>query len=74
MAPSKTSLALLFVDKKTVVIGVLIVLAAFIVGILIGHFGSGGTDDGDNGMIGKETGKIVNKYLTDQFKNSQVQY
>ena len=64
MAPSKTSIAFLFVDKKTILIGVLALVAAFVLGIIIGYFSNGQeTSDGD---------KMVQQYLTDQFKMSQV--
>ena len=67
MAPTKTSLALLFVDKKTVLFGVIVLIAAFVLGILIGYFGK---SNGIN-LNGLEDG-IIEKYTTDQFKNNQV--
>ena len=60
MAPTKTSLGLLFVDKKTVFIGVLVLIASFALGILIGYFGKG---EGDN---------MLEKYVTDQFQENKV--
>ena len=68
MAPNKTSLALLFVDKKTVVFGVIILIAAFVLGILIGYFGK---SDGSNSQFLEDT--TLKRYTTDQFKNNQVQ-
>ena len=68
MAPNKTSLALLFVDKKTVVFGVIVLIAAFVLGILIGYFGK---SDGSNSQV-LEDGTLK-KYTTDQFQNNQVQ-
>ena len=62
MAPSKTSLAFLFVDKKTIIVGVLVLVAAFILGIIIGYY-SNGPGNGD---------QMVQQYVTDQFKMSQV--
>ena len=67
MAPTKTSLALLFVDKKTVVIGVLVLLLSFVVGILIGYFGRG--NGNDSGIIDDS---IIERYVTDQFQTNQV--
>ena len=60
MPTTKTSLGLLFVDKKTVFIGVLVLIAAFALGIIIGYFGKG---EGDN---------RIEKYVTDQFKENKV--
>ena len=60
MAPTKTSLALLFVDKKTVVIGVLVLAASFALGVIIGYFGK---SDGN---------EVIERYVTDQFKTNQV--
>ena len=68
MAPNKTSLALLFVDKKTVVFGVIVLIAAFVLGILIGYFGK---SDGSNSQISQDG--ILKRYTTDQFQNNQVQ-
>ena len=59
MAPSKTSLALLFVDKKTVIIGVFVLATAFAIGVIIGYFGK--SDD-----------KLTEQYVTNQFKTNQV--
>lgn len=59
MAPTKTSLALLFVDKKTVVIGVLVLAASFALGVIIGYFGK---SDGN---------EVIERYVTDQFKTNQ---
>ena len=67
MAPTKTSLALLFVDKKTVVIGVLVLLISFVLGIIIGYFGRG---DGNDSSIVDDT--ILERYVTDQFQTNQV--
>ena len=60
MAPTKTSLGLLFVDKKTVFIGVLVLIASFALGIIIGYFGK---SEGDI---------MLEKYVTDQFKENKV--
>ena len=68
MTPNKTSLALLFVDKKTVIVGVIVLIAAFTLGILIGYFGKG---DGKN-FDSSEDG-ILQRYTTDQFKDNQVE-
>ena len=67
MAPNKTSLALLFVDKKTVVFGVIVLIAAFVLGILIGYFGK----SNGNNLNALEDGTIE-RYTTDQFLNNQV--
>jgi hypothetical protein len=67
MAPTKTSLALLFVDKKTVTLGVLVLLVSFAVGIIIGYFGRG--DGNDNNVIDDS---ILERYVTDQFQTNQV--
>ena len=68
MAPNKTSLALLFVDKKTVVVGVIVLIAAFTLGILIGYFGKGDRKNFDSLEDG-----ILERYTTDQFKDNQVE-
>ena len=62
MPPTKTSLALLFVDKRTVVTGVFVLLVAFLIGVLIGYFGKG------NGNYSN----LLEKYSTDQFKKNKV--
>lgn len=62
MPPTKTSLALLFVDKKTVVTGIFVLLAAFIIGVIIGYFGKGSGNDSN----------LLEKYSTDQFKKNKV--
>ena len=62
MPPTKTSLALLFVDKKTVVTGVFVLLVAFIIGVIIGYFGKGNGNDSN----------LLEKYSTDQFKKNKV--
>ena len=67
MAPNKTSLALLFVDKKTVVVGLIVLIAAFTLGILIGYFGRGDRKNFDSLEDG-----ILERYTTDQFKDNQV--
>ena len=67
MAPNKTSLALLFVDKKTVVIGVIVLIAAFVLGILIGYFGKGEGNKFQNLEDG-----VLERYTSDQFKDNQV--
>ena len=68
MAPNKTSLALLFVDKKTVVVGLIVLIAAFTLGILIGYFGKGDGKNYDSLQDG-----ILERYTTDQFKDNQVE-
>ena len=68
MTPNKTSLALLFVDKKTVVVGVIVLIAAFTLGILIGYFGKGDRKNFDSLEDG-----ILERYTTDQFKDNQVE-
>ena len=68
MAPNKTSLALLFVDKKTVVVGLIVLIAAFTMGILIGYFGKGDRKNFDFLEDG-----ILERYTTDQFKDNQVE-
>ena len=68
MTPNKTSLALLFVDKKTVVVGVIVLIAAFTLGILIGYFGKGDRKNLDSLEDG-----ILERYTTDQFKDNQVE-
>ena len=68
MAPNKTSLALLFVDKKTVAFGVIILIAAFVLGILIGYFGK---SNGSNSQVLEDS--TLKKYTTDPFQNNQVQ-
>ena len=68
MAPNKTSLALLFVDKKTVVFGVVVLIAAFVLGILIGYFGK---SDGSNSQVLEDA--TLKRYTTEQFQNNQVQ-
>ena len=68
MAPNKTSLALLFVDKKTVAFGVIILIAAFVLGILIGYFGK---SNGSNSQVLEDS--TLQKYTTDPFQNNQVQ-
>ena len=62
MPPTKTSLALLFVDKRTVVTGVFVLLVAFLIGVLIGYFGKGNGNDSNR----------LEKYSTDQFKKNKV--
>ena len=62
MPPTKTSLALLFVDKRTVVTGVLVLLVAFIIGVIIGYFGK---SNGNESIL-------LEKYSTDQFKKNKV--
>ena len=62
MPPTKASLALLFVDKKTVLTGVVVLLAAFIIGVIIGYFGKGNGNDSN----------LLEKYSTDQFKKNKV--
>ena len=62
MPPAKTSLALLFVDKRTVVTGVLVLLVAFIIGVIIGYFGK---SNGNESIL-------LEKYSTDQFKKNKV--
>ena len=67
MAPTKTSLALLFVDKKTVAIGVLVLIISFALGIIIGYFGRG---DGNESSVVDDI--ILERYVTDQFQTNQV--
>ena len=67
MSPTKTSLALLFVDKKTVFIGILVLGAAFAIGVIIGYYGKGenvSNEDPDK--------RLVQDYVTDQFKKNHV--
>ena len=65
MAPTKTSLALLFVDKKTIIIGVLVLAASFAIGVIIGYYGK---SDGKNVI----EDSIIQRYVTDQFQMNQV--
>ena len=67
MAPTKTSLALLFVDKKTVAIGVVVLIISFALGIIIGYFGRG---DGNESSIVDDI--VLERYVTDQFQTNQV--
>ena len=60
MAPSKSSLILLFADKKTIALGILVLILSFVIGVLIGYFGKG--NNGDE----------FKKYKTDQFEMNQV--
>ena len=60
MAPSKSSLILLFADKKTIALGILVLILSFVIGVLIGYFGKG--NNGDE----------FTKYKTDQFEMNQV--
>ena len=68
MAPTKTSLGLLFVDKKTVLIGVFALVASFALGIIIGYFGK--SDGSGTSPIEKDS--VIEKYVTDQFKENKV--
>ena len=69
MSPTKTSLGLLFVDKKTVFFGILILAAAFAIGVLIGYYGKG-----DEIHVLNTDKKIIRDYMTDQFKENHVSY
>ena len=52
----------MFVDKRTVVTGVLVLLVAFIIGVIIGYFGK---SNGNESIL-------LEKYSTDQFKKNKV--
>ena len=67
MSPTKTSLGLLFVDKKTVFIGILVLAASFAIGVLIGYYGKG-----DENPVLNTDKKIIHDYVTDQFKENHV--
>ena len=67
MSPTKTSLALLFVDKKTVFIGILVLGAAFAIGVIIGYYGKG-----ENVSNEDRDKRLVQDYVTDQFKKNHV--
>ena len=67
MSPTKTSLGLLFVDKKTVFIGILVLAAAFAIGVLIGYYGKG-----DENPVLITDNKIIHDYVTDQFKENDI--
>ena len=66
MALNKTSLGLLFVDRKTVFIGFLVIATAFALGVIIGYFGNQNSE-------GNSTDAYISKqYVTDQFKQNKV--
>ena len=64
MESTKRSLAIIFLDKKMVFIGVIVLGISFSIGVIIGYFGK--TDV----SIGQDT--VVGEYITDQFQKNKV--
>ena len=64
MESTKRSLAIIFLDKKMVFIGVIVLGISFSIGVIIGYFGK------SNGSIGQEG--VVEEYITDQFQKNKV--
>ena len=64
MESTKRSLAIIFLDKKMVFIGVIVLGISFSIGVIIGYFGK------SNGSIGQEV--VVEEYITDQFQKNKV--
>ena len=64
MESTKRSLAIIFLDKKMVFIGVIVLGISFSIGVIIGYFGK------SNGRIGQDG--VVEEYVTDQFQKNKV--
>ena len=64
MESTKRSLAVIFLDKRMVFIGVIVLGISFSIGVIIGYFGK--TDV----SIGQDT--VVGEYITDQFQKNKV--
>ena len=64
MESTKRSLAIIFLDKKMVFIGVIVLGISFSIGVIIGYVGK------SNGRIGQDG--VVEEYVTDQFQKNKV--
>ena len=64
MESTKRSLPIIFLDKKMVFIGFVVLGISFSVGVIIGYFGK------DNATIGQDS--VVGEYITDQFQKNKV--
>ena len=67
MSPTKTSVGILFVDRKAVFVGIIILGTALAIGVLIGYYGKGENEDTDN-----PSKTLIQDYVTDQFKKNHV--
>ena len=67
MSPTKTSVGILFVDRKAVFVGIIILGTALAIGVLIGYYGKGDNEDTDN-----TSKSLIQDYVTDQFKKNHV--
>ena len=64
MESTKRSLAIIFLDKKMVFIGLIVLGISFSIGVIIGYFGK------SDGRIGQDN--VVGEYITDQFQKNKV--
>ena len=64
MESTKRSLAIIFLDKQMVFIGVIVLGISFSIGLIIGYFGN------SNARIGQDG--IWEEYITDQFQKNKV--
>ena len=69
MSPSKTSFSVLFLDKKSVFLGIVLLGTVLAIGVLIGYYGKG---DNQNNDTPKKS--LIQDYVTDQFKKNHVSF
>ena len=69
MSPSKTSLGLLFLDKKSVFLGIVLLGTVLAIGVLIGYYGKGDNQNNDT-----PEKSLIQDYVTDQFKKNHVSF
>ena len=69
MSPSKTSFSVLFLDKKSVFLGIVLLGTVLAIGVLIGYYGK---RDNQNNDSPEKT--LIQDYVTDQFKKNHVSF
>ena len=69
MSTSKTSLGVLFLDKKSVFLGIILLGTALAIGVLIGYYGKGDNQNDDT-----PEKSLIQHYVTDQFKKNHVSF
>ena len=69
MSPSKTSFSVLFLDKKSVFLGIVLLGTVLAIGVLIGYYGKGDNQNNDT-----PEKSLIQDYVTDQFKKNHVSF
>ena len=69
MSPSKTSFSVLFLDKKSVFLGIVLLGTVLAIGVLIGYYGKGDNQNDDT-----PERSLIQDYVTDQFKKNHVSF